>query len=76
MEAVGFGRLAAGSVPVSPLAGTNVAVIVPDPAAERLEPVPTIMVAEALVPPVRVLNEALPAVPPEVPHENACVVVL
>ena len=50
--------------------------MVPDPVAERLEPVPTIMLAEALVPPVRVLNEALPAVPPEVPHENACVAVL
>ena len=72
MEAVGFGRLAAGSVPVSPLAGTDVAAIVPDPVAKRLEPVPTIIVAEALVPPVTVLNEALLAVP----QENACVVVL
>jgi hypothetical protein len=42
--------------------------MVPVPAVERLEPVPTIMAAEALVPPVSVLNAALP--PPEVPHEN------
>jgi hypothetical protein len=61
---------------VMPLAGTEVAMMTPDPAAERLEPVPTTMVAEAFVPPVRVLKAALPAVPPEVPHENPCVAVL
>ena len=73
---MGVGRLDEAKIPVTPLAGTDVAVIVPDPVAERLEPVPTIILAEAFVPPVRVLNEALPAVPPEVPHENAWVAVL
>ena len=74
--AEGFGNCDPERVPVTPEAGTVVAVMDPVPAALKLEPVPTTMTADELVPLPTVLKAALPAVPMVVPQENAWVVVL
>lgn len=47
--AVCVARLALGTLPVMPVAGTEVAAIVPDPETARLAPVPTTMAAVELV---------------------------
>ena len=56
----------ASVLPVIPLAGTEVAVMVPDPVAPKVAPVPTTIAAEVLVPLVMLLKALLP--PPE--HVN------
>lgn len=61
---------------VSPENGNAVAVMVPLPVGPKDAPVPTNIAAWVFVPFVIVLNAALPAVPPLVPHAKACVLVL
>ena len=50
--AVGVGKLAAERVPETPLAGTDVAAMVPEPVADKLAPVPMTMFAKVFVPAV------------------------
>jgi hypothetical protein len=54
--AVGFGKLDAANVPLTPPAGTEVAAIVPLPIAAKLAPLPTIIAALVLVDPVNALK--------------------
>ena len=61
---------------VSPLNGTLVAAMVPEPVTLSEAPVPTCMLAWVFTPLVIVLNAAEPAVPPLVPQLHACVAVL
>jgi len=52
--------VADGARPVTPLAGTDVAVMVPEPVGVKLAPEPISKVALVLVPPVRFVKVAAP----------------
>lgn len=66
--AVGFGKLAAAKVPLMPLAGTDVAAMVPVPDAESVAPLPTTNAPDVFVPEVRVDQAEEPLPPDPVPQ--------
>jgi hypothetical protein len=62
-----LGIMASGTGVVIPVPGTLVALIWPVPVAPRDAPLPTVMVAVVLVPPVISVKALLPPVPPVTP---------